>query len=730
MNSHQLAAFLTLGAASLCAAQTTGVQCVAEQIQYQQQDTNGAQGPIASAGTLLAYTAGTDTLRLYDASAPANPALISETPGLITNDAFGPSFVMSSAIAATVRFNEIRIIDISDPANPAIASSIPTSGFDEIWLNGTRLISYTGSGFEIYDVSDPANPMQTGSLPLAFDPYSIAISGTTLCVTEQGVGLTLFDISDPGNIAQVGSLAITNLRPGAIANDALLVLMQTGNQAFLVDISDPTDPTEIINTGDEILGLAEAEFVGDYLAASKDVYSGVDIYDVSNPDSVQHYRSIEGPDVLGHQRLTALGSDLAMISVGGLSIYSLDQPGPITSVIYNDTPTGIATDAILKGMFVDGQLGFTADTLNNKLHVLDLSNPNNPAVLSTLDVDAFWTSFPFIARPIAYDDQTIYLCNDSLGIQAIDVSDPMNPTLLTTFDGWDPNLGTNGSTASLDAANGYLYVNPNYGPLTIFDVHDPTNPVPVHTTNTDMFQQNDGVVVSDTRLISFSQSDGPGIDYSFIHVFDISDPTQPVLPPGNGTILPSDFRGGVAIDGNTVYISVGNSNNTFNRFVGGMISLDLADDLELLDQIIFEPLLNSFSDGGGVGQIMIDGDTAYTTGQGYKGLSYYDISDPSNLIYQGTSGARSPIAGSYATLVDSKIYGTSAYLVGVFDASTDCAAACPADLTGDGYLDFFDVSAFLMAYNTQDPAADFTDDGNWDFFDVSAFLTAYNAGCP
>lgn len=60
-----------------------------------------------------------------------------------------------------------------------------------------------------------------------------------------------------------------------------------------------------------------------------------------------------------------------------------------------------------------------------------------------------------------------------------------------------------------------------------------------------------------------------------------------------------------------------------------------------------------------------------------------------------------------------------------------CSAdTCPADLTGDGILDFFDVSAFLNAYNAQDPAADFTGDGTFDFFDVSAFLNAFNAGCP
>lgn len=55
---------------------------------------------------------------------------------------------------------------------------------------------------------------------------------------------------------------------------------------------------------------------------------------------------------------------------------------------------------------------------------------------------------------------------------------------------------------------------------------------------------------------------------------------------------------------------------------------------------------------------------------------------------------------------------------------------CPADFTGDGVLDFFDVSAFLNAYNAMDPGADLTGDGMYDFFDVSAFLNAYGAGCP
>jgi beta-glucanase (GH16 family) len=64
------------------------------------------------------------------------------------------------------------------------------------------------------------------------------------------------------------------------------------------------------------------------------------------------------------------------------------------------------------------------------------------------------------------------------------------------------------------------------------------------------------------------------------------------------------------------------------------------------------------------------------------------------------------------------------------DGVTFSTLPCPADLSPDGVLDFFDVSVFLGAYGVGDPIADFNDDGAFDFFDVSLFLASYFAGCP
>lgn len=55
----------------------------------------------------------------------------------------------------------------------------------------------------------------------------------------------------------------------------------------------------------------------------------------------------------------------------------------------------------------------------------------------------------------------------------------------------------------------------------------------------------------------------------------------------------------------------------------------------------------------------------------------------------------------------------------------------PSDLAEPfGTLNFFDVSAFLSAFNAGDPSADINNDSVFNFFDISGFLNAFNAGCP
>ncbi len=74
------------------------------------------------------------------------------------------------------------------------------------------------------------------------------------------------------------------------------------------------------------------------------------------------------------------------------------------------------------------------------------------------------------------------------------------------------------------------------------------------------------------------------------------------------------------------------------------------------------------------------------------------------------------------------LFGSGRVILAPFDV--DVAPACQADLTGDGSLNFFDVSSFISLFSSSDPIADFNNDGAYNFFDVSAFLIAFANGCP
>lgn len=66
--------------------------------------------------------------------------------------------------------------------------------------------------------------------------------------------------------------------------------------------------------------------------------------------------------------------------------------------------------------------------------------------------------------------------------------------------------------------------------------------------------------------------------------------------------------------------------------------------------------------------------------------------------------------------------------IGAYEFPRDCLADFAEPL---GSVDFFDLSAFLSAFNAGSPSADIAAPfGVWNFFDVSAFLAAFNAGCP
>ncbi len=130
--------------------------------------------------------------------------------------------------------------------------------------------------------------------------------------------------------------------------------------------------------------------------------------------------------------------------------------------------------------------------------------------------------------------------------------------------------------------------------------------------------------------------------------------------------------------------------------------------------------------------ILVVGSGSQTVDLGDQGVFVSEVSGMvagSDGIVTLTSAI--PLEGSVPLMDDAGTQlGTLTVNGSATIVATGSAPACPADLTGDGRLNFFDVSAFLNAFSGMDPAADFDADGSYTFFDVSAFLGAFTAGCP
>lgn len=281
-----------------------------------------------------------------------------------------------------------------------------------------------------------------------------------------------------------------------------------------------------------------------------------------------------------------------------------------------------------------------------------------------------------------------------------------------------------------DSGSVYLY-NPFTG--SPIDKLHPNDPV-VGSTFGNSLAIDDGVLV-----VGAYRSDFLGFRSGTAYLFDLATRTQITrLIPDDGA--PSDFFGwsvaihnGVVAAGAWGHDAAGSNSGAvylFDAATGAQITKFVPDDAQADDRFGYSVsidkgvlLAGSYHDddnGEDSGSAYIFG--ASSLEQLYKLLPSHGAA--------GDLYGRS-VAVSNKTIVIGSIgddqFGTSSGSAQVFTVPADI---CPADLTGDGVLDVFDVLAFLTAFGQQDQAADFTEDGSFDIFDVSAFLTAFNTGCP
>lgn len=356
-------------------------------------------------------------------------------------------------------------------------------------------------------------------------------------------------------------------------------------------------------------------------------------------------------------------------------------------------------------------------------------------------------------REVALSGSTAFVLSTS-ELASFDVSDISNPSSLDAVA-----LGS--STEKLIVAGDVAYCLSFDGHLYTVDVSDPGDMAVLDDfviPTTGILPLINGMALDgDTLYVatsSFVLDDGMFTPSNEIQTLDVSEPSDPSVagafsPPASQV----DTWVYIEVQGSYAYINGAYDVGSTGSFTGGIGVWDISDAMNI-HLVGFLPVhVDSF---------VVRGDSVYIDSPGFVIADVSDPTDPQILSEINVAGpaAGVSVSGNFATYED-KYYNitdpANPYLLfratsfspfvqqslldgHVFYAITnagleivdmdDCSLACAADLTGDGRVDYFDISMFLHLFMTQDPAADLNADNAFDFFDVNTFLNLYAIGCP
>jgi hypothetical protein len=204
---------------------------------------------------------------------------------------------------------------------------------------------------------------------------------------------------------------------------------------------------------------------------------------------------------------------------------------------------------VILDLVVTGQT-MIAPQWQSGLYTFDLAEPTLPQLLSAPEDDSSLITNDLFSYLIS--DNVIYLSiiDPALvgGIAAVDLSDPANPRVVSTFETGDYGV------TDMAATNGYLYILINGTTFTIqvYDISDPLNPTAVNTITLPEATSRIGVD-GDTLIAACDRW-----NCQSLYTIDVSDPASAeitgqwqlnagaldLIPAGNGRFyMPTQEEG-------------------------------------------------------------------------------------------------------------------------------------------------------------------------------------------
>lgn len=534
-------------------------------------------------GDLLIVGSDSDLpMQLLDIRNPASPVVLSE----IDQSPFTYGLVDDMLYVVTLGY--MHFYDVSDPASPSFVQGfeipdwISFGSFE--FVGDTVLVNRGGLfAFELEDalvggfVMTPLFDLPNLSDARYRDGYIYAASSRE--------GLFVYDVRDPDRVVEVYAEDGIGAEHIEIVG-SVLYLSEGDHGVRIVDISDPSRPRtmERLRPGFEVKRVrVEDNLV--YTIASRYQVGGVSVFDTSRSRTTA-LRSTVPLDVGG--RLVAADGGIACVaSRDELSVIDISDPDDaflIGSYAFDGGPVEIT------GLEIGAGVAFVA-SVDGHIRIIGIDDPRNPTL-----VDSIGTGDQILAMDL--DGDYLYLGGLTSGLRILDVSSLGDPSLVGVYLGG----ASEAMVGALDARGGLVSIAIEGVGIHLLDVSDPTLPRLLSLTGLrrDVIDITlaDGEAyyckiigsdsfLPDTKLYRFDISD-PGspevVDqvtfdmtsgleatsfvvhdrYGYLQncnlsvmVFDLDDPGEPLRHVSTYRSGGSGWRGGLAIDGDTLLYTNG-----------------------------------------------------------------------------------------------------------------------------------------------------------------------------
>jgi hypothetical protein len=466
----------------------------------------------------------------------------------------------------------LYILDVSNPAQPGIAGNYATRGYAEgIAVSGDYAYLADGpDGLRIVNIRNLSQPVEVAAAFSHDYVFGVSLSGHFAYLAAAGSGLLVVDISSPSAPKEVARLSIAAFAY-AVAALGNTVYVAAGSAGLaVIDVTDPSLPVEVSvsQTPGWAMGVG-ARGNALYIA---DALGGVIVMNTSNPARPAAVGSIQFPG--GDSQRLAVDGTIVLVSDRNMGLQAVDASNPVQPAgLGNFQPMGSAA-----AVAVANGHAYVAD--GQAIRVFDISDAAQPRAQG---VYQFASSFGQAGNPvITVSGNTVYLAAgfNSLGVVAVDVSDPLHPT--------GSAYGFPYGTTRKEVVQGGLMVMANEWGLRLIDV-------------------------SDTHALcelNFMDTSGAGTD-----------------PNGNfapGAATPV----GVALSGHFAYAAA-----------GGVWTIDISDPRNptVVDKY-YDPIYELFGQAPLAEDVAVSGNSLYVIGSvaGRALLRVLDISNPVNPILHGS----------------------------------------------------------------------------------------------